>query len=194
VTSIHPKIEWRRWLLEQRRATTETTRLAEAAALRDAVSQWIKNEGFETVCAYVPVGHEPGSLELLDVLLADGCRVLLPIVVGEEPLDWADYAGPESLRPARFGLREPSGPRLGPGAIGDVDAILIPALAVDHRGVRLGRGAGHYDRSLPMAASRAVLVGVVRDTEFVAELPGEAHDVRMSAVLTPNGGIVPLPV
>ncbi len=84
--------------------------------------------------------------------------------------------------------------RQGPTTIGAADAVLVPALAVDHQGVRLGRGAGYYDRSLPMAAPSAPRIGIVRDGEFVVELPGEAHDVRMTGVLTPRRGVVALPV
>ena len=64
--------------------------------------------------------------------------------------------------------------------------ILVPALAVDRSGVRLGRGGGYYDRSLPLRAPGARLIAVVRDDELVAELPGEPHDVRMTHALTPG--------
>lgn len=188
------KSEWRRKLLEQRREVAEDTRSTEDSALQEAVLSWLDGRGARTVTAYVPVGGEPGSPSLLDALRDAGLRVLLPIVVGHEPLEWAAYTGPDSLRPARFGLLEPAGDRLGRAAIGEADALLVPALAVDHQGVRLGRGAGHYDRSLPLAAPGAALIGVVRDGEFVAELPGEPHDVRMTGVLTPRRGVVALPV
>jgi 5-formyltetrahydrofolate cyclo-ligase len=71
--------------------------------------------------------------------------------------------------------------------------VLVPALAVDRRGNRLGRGAGFYDRSLIYAAPQARLVAVVRDEELVDELPADPHDVRMTHALTPSGGIVTLP-
>ena len=63
---------------------------------------------------------------------------------------------------------------------------------VDRTGVRLGRGAGFYDRSLPLATPTAKLVAVVRDDELVDRLPAEPHDVRMTHALTPNGGVVAL--
>jgi 5-formyltetrahydrofolate cyclo-ligase len=58
--------------------------------------------------------------------------------------------------------------------------------------VRLGRGAGFYDRSLGLAASDARLITVVRDEELVSELPEDPHDVRMGWALTPGSGLVPL--
>ncbi len=183
----------RRELLAARRELPESVRADEGRQLAEAAVAALTGEGPGTACAYVPVGPEPGSLELLEGLRGLGWRVLLPVVVGEQPLDWAEYTGRESLSPAVFGLLEPTGPRLGPEAIGQARLVFVPALAIDHRGVRLGRGGGHYDRSLPMVSAGARLVGVVRDGEFVAELPSEEHDIRVGAVLTPGRGLVPLP-
>lgn len=162
--------------------------------MREQFRRWVRENGVHTLCAYVPVGREPGSTELLDDLRDIGCRVLLPVVVGQEPLDWAEYEGPSSLEKADLGLLEPTGRRVGSGGIGQAQVVLVPALAVDRAGRRLGRGGGHYDRSLPLRAADAKLVAVVRDDEVVDELPGEEHDVPMSAVLTPKAGVRDLPL
>ncbi|MGW4356722.1 5-formyltetrahydrofolate cyclo-ligase, partial [Nocardia sp. NPDC004582] len=140
------------------------------------------------VCAYVPVGAEPGSLALLDALRAAGARVLLPVTGEPGPLTWAEYTGPGGLRRGRFGLREPDGDPVTDG-ISAASTILVPALAVDRRGVRLGRGAGYYDRSLNAARADARLIAVVRDDELVDRLPEEPHDHRMGWALTPFGGL-----
>ena len=93
---------------------------------------------------------------------------------------------------ARFGLQEPVEPWLPADAINAASVVLVPALAVDRSGVRLGRGAGFYDRSLPLAAPTARLVAVVRDEELVNRLPAEPHDVLMTHALTPTAGLVTL--
>ncbi|GAB2956208.1 5-formyltetrahydrofolate cyclo-ligase [Amycolatopsis acidiphila] len=148
----------------------------------------------DTVCCYVPFGTEPGSAAWLDLLRGSGVRVLLPVIPPTPaPLDWAEHTGP--LAPGRLrGVLEPTGPRLGPAALGEAGLVLVPALAVDNRGARLGRGAGYYDRSLAHAAPDAVLLAPIRDHELVDHLPTEPHDVRMTAALTPRRGLVPLPV
>lgn len=150
----------------------------------------------QTICAYVPVGSEPGTLELIDSLHRRGVRVLLPVARHDtagipQPLQWGEYV-PGELVAARFGLREPAGARLTPEAIAAAATLLVPSLAVDLAGVRLGRGAGFYDRSLPLASGSARVVAVVRDDELVDRLPAEPHDVLMTHALTPRRGLVAL--
>ncbi|WP_298273762.1 5-formyltetrahydrofolate cyclo-ligase, partial [uncultured Bradyrhizobium sp.] len=76
--------------------------------------------------------------------------------------------------------------------VGEASAVLVPALAVDRRGTRLGRGAGFYDRTLQWAATMAPLVAIVRDDELVEELPNDPHDVRMTHAATPGLGVLDL--
>ena len=122
--------------------------------------------------------------------------MLLPVIAPVAgPLDWAEYKGPGALVPGRLrGILEPSGARLGVTAVEAADLVLLPALAVDHGGVRLGRGAGHYDRSLVFASPGTELVAVVRDSELVDQLPVQPHDVPMTGALTPGQGLVRLPM
>ena len=75
-------------------------------------------------------------------------------------------------------------------AIAEAALVLVPALAADRRGVRLGQGAGYYDRTLLAAAPGTELLCLVRDDEFVPRLPEDPHDVRVTAVLTPGRGVV----
>ena len=189
------KAERRSQLLAARRAVPAEVRRAEAAQLRDHLKQLLT--GTDTVAAYVPIGAEPGSPELLD-LLEQHCRsVLLPVVRagpdGEHlPLRWGRYVPGRLRAAARFGLQEPAEPGLPASALAQADVVLVPALAVDRRGVRLGRGGGFYDRSLVLCRPGARLVAVVRDCEVVEELPGEQHDVHMTHALTPSGGLIQL--
>lgn len=183
------KAELRRRIATDRRALPADRREAEAAALALAVAS-LAAAG-ETVCAYWPVGSEPGSPALIDGLLARGVRVLLPVVSAEGPLDWAEHTG--EMWEGPFGLLEPAGARLGAAAITQAGLVLVPALAVGRDGLRLGRGGGHYDRSLPLARAGVPLVAVVRDEELLETVPAQPHDVRVTAVLTPGAGLVPLP-
>ncbi|GAA5125855.1 5-formyltetrahydrofolate cyclo-ligase [Haloechinothrix salitolerans] len=194
----HPpqtKAEWRSVLRAQRSSVSRSTWEQEARALTEAIGALPMVRPGTSVGCYVPFGPEPGSLDMLDVLLDVGARVLLPIVPTERgPLDWAQYDGPDSLASGPLpGLLEPAGDRLGPEAIADAQVVLTPAVGVDENAVRLGRGAGYYDRSLPFTKPGTDLIAVVRDDEVVQRLPAESHDVRMTAALTPGGGLIPLP-
>lgn len=183
------KTHWRESITRRRRDVDVATRSAEAAALAAHAALVGRRCGRDaTVCAYVPVGREPGSTTLLDALLDEVARVLVPVAREPGPLSWARYRGEQSLVSAPYGLREPTGPTLPPTTVAEAALLLVPALAVDRRGVRLGRGAGFYDRTLT-AASGARLIAVVRDDEVVDELPEDPHDVRMHEVLTPGGGL-----
>jgi 5-formyltetrahydrofolate cyclo-ligase len=140
-----------------------------------------------TVAAYVSVATEPGTGPLIEELAAAGKRVLLPVLLPDGDLDWAVYDGPASLVPARFGLLEPVGPRLGPGAVATADVVLVPALAVDRSGMRLGRGGGSYDRALPRVPAGTFVCALLYDDELVDEVPRADHDRAVTAVVTPRG-------
>jgi 5-formyltetrahydrofolate cyclo-ligase len=188
------KMELRAEILAARRALTPELHDAEAHALCGHLGTFIG--AGETVCAYVPVGSEPGAFELIDSLLRRDVRVLLPVARHDAaglpvPLKWGEYR-PGALVTARFGLQEPAEPWLPAEAVASASVVLVPALAVDRTGVRLGRGAGFYDRSLPLATPAAQLVAVVRDDELVDRLPAEPHDVLMTHALTPSGGLAAL--
>jgi 5-formyltetrahydrofolate cyclo-ligase len=144
-----------------------------------------------TIAAYAPVGREPGGPDLPETLaaaLAPHSRLLLPVLLDDGDLDWASYDGPLSLRAGPRGLRQPSGPRLGVAAIGEADLIIVPALAVDRRGMRLGRGGGSYDRALARATS-AFTVALLHDGELLEAVPVEEHDQPVRATITPRGGL-----
>ncbi|MEU6828776.1 5-formyltetrahydrofolate cyclo-ligase [Nocardia beijingensis] len=180
------KHAWRTELLARRAVMPATVREKEAFALATTVGA-MGVRGW--VCAYVPVAGEPGSTAMLDALRGGGARVLVPVTGPPGPLSWAEYTGADAMRRARYGLLEPTGAVLPPETVTRADLILVPALAVDLRGVRLGRGAGYYDRTLPAARPDARVVAVVRDDELVDRLPEEPHDLRMGWALTPRGGL-----
>lgn len=190
----HDKAGWRHRILARRSAMSSEMRSSEAKSLVAAVTALPMVECGATVCGYLPFGSEPGSLDMIEALRAAGARVLLPVVPhAPGPLQWAVFHGARSLVAGRLrAIQEPTGSRFPPTVLQEASLVLVPALAVDRVGVRLGRGAGYYDRSLPLAAPTAALVAVVRDDEFVPRLPADAHDVRMTGVLTPHGGLTVL--
>lgn len=105
-------------------------------------------------------------------------RILLPVVVGDD-LELRVYAGDDSLRTGAFHIAEPAGEAFTDYAA--IDLAVIPGVAFDRRGNRLGRGKGYYDRLLPRLT--AYKIGVCFPFQRVESLPAEAHDVRMDEII-----------
>lgn len=181
------KAQWRAQILTSRRSLPAVQRQRENEALVGFVTDFDFTS--DSICAYVPLASEPGSLDFLDALRARGVRVLVPVTGERGPLSWAEYGGPRSLAPGPFGISYPTGPILPPDEIRSARTIFVPALAVDRRGVRLGRGAGYYDRTLTLVAPETTLIAIVRDNELVPALPEDPHDVPMTCALTPGHGL-----
>ena len=141
------------------------------------------------VAAYVSVGTEPATAALLSALMEAAVPVLLPVLLPDGELDWTRYDG--AVVPGRRGLLEPTGPRLGPAAVAQCCVVVVPALAVDRSGTRLGRGGGSYDRALTRTS--ALLVAALHHGDLVETLPAEPHDVPVDAVVLPGLGLMRLP-
>jgi 5-formyltetrahydrofolate cyclo-ligase len=161
-------------------------------AARDAVTLHLRSvlNRMTCVAAYHPLPTEPLDPLFLDEL-ALTTRVLVPVVSGNGPLDWCEHPGP--LRRGQYGINEPTGPRLGSSAITTAAVILVPALAVDRAGHRLGRGGGHYDRTLDHLRRfdpnrPPTLIAVIYDHELLDAVPSDTHDQPVTAVITPDTG------
>jgi 5-formyltetrahydrofolate cyclo-ligase len=183
----------REFLAVRNRLTGDDVREA-AASLAGRALELAELADARTVAAYVSVGSEPGTLALLDALRTRGVRVLLPALLPDHDLDWGAYTGEGSLARVQHGgkmaLFEPAGERLGPDAVTAADVVLLPGLAVDTRGVRLGRGGGSYDRvlaRLERAGAHPALVVLLYDWEVTEHVPAEAHDRPVQAAVTPSG-------
>ncbi|WP_444970981.1 5-formyltetrahydrofolate cyclo-ligase [Streptomyces sp. SAI-25] len=187
---VPEKASLRRELLAARALLSTEDVTAAATALASRALALPELADARTVAAYVSVGREPGTRALLDALRERGVRVLLPVLLADNDLDWAVYGGAEHLLPAGRGLLEPDGDRLGPAAVVEADAVLLPGLAVDGAGMRLGRGGGSYDRVLARisaAGADPALIVLLYADEVVARVPVEPHDHPVDAVVTPAG-------
>jgi 5-formyltetrahydrofolate cyclo-ligase len=180
-------------LLAARQQLTPAGRAGAGRDIRDAVLSMPQTQMAGTVAAYYSIGSEPDTHGLLFALWKRGTYVLLPILLPDGDLDWASYEGPDSLRPGPRGLHEPGEPPRGTGAIRSADLVLVPAVAVDHSGMRLGRGGGSYDRALARVGTPVPTVALLYDSEFLPHVPAGQHDQRVRMIARPSSGVTRLP-
>jgi 5-formyltetrahydrofolate cyclo-ligase len=183
------KAELRAQVLARRSALSADQRTAAGKLIRDAVLAAPQVQMAGTIAAYYSVGTEPDTRGLVYALWKRGSYVLLPLLRPDGDLDWASYEGPDSLVAGPRGLREPGEPPRGVDAVARADVVLVPALAVDAAGRRLGRGGGSYDRALARVGPLVPLIALIYDDELVEQVPAEGHDVAVRATARPRSGL-----
>jgi 5-formyltetrahydrofolate cyclo-ligase len=180
-------------LLAARARLTLEQRAAAGRAIRDAVLSMPETQMAGTVAAYYSMSTEPDTHGLIYALWKRGTYVLLPVLLADGDLDWASYEGPDSLRPGPRGLTEPAETPRGVQGIASADLVLLPALAVDRLGWRLGRGGGSYDRALTRVGTPIPTVALLYDGELLDRVPAGRHDQRVRLIARPSQGITRLP-
>jgi 5-formyltetrahydrofolate cyclo-ligase len=131
----------------------------------------------------IPERHEVDLRAADTVLRARGVAVAYPSIDPETHAMTFRFAAPDALEEQGLGFREPP-PGAPEAARGELDVIVVPAIALDPVGHRIGYGAGFYDRALPPFAPPAVTIGVAFDFQLVAEVPFTEHDVALGFVIT----------
>lgn len=181
------KRTWRRAVRAARRERAATRdRVTDGERLAEQVmALWAERGQPACMAAYRSLPTEPPTEPLLHRLVTAGVRVLLPDLLEDRDLDWQEVTGAPPDGPAEVG------PRQGLAAIGAAGLVVVPALAVDRGGVRLGQGGGSYDRAVGRRAPGALVVALLHDGELLpaGRLPTEAHDARVDAVVTADGGL-----
>lgn len=184
---------------------------ASARAARRALEPELRRAASEAICrhllalprlveaavvlGYAASSEEPDPSGALTALLEQGAAVLLPRVEGEQ-LEIVAIEDLVALAPGYLGIPEPTGPAVE--VFPPIDtaslAVLVPGVAFDPRGGRLGQGGGHYDRLLALldgATAAPVLIGVAFTTQLVQEVPRARHDHGVHLVVTEDGAIGP---
>jgi 5-formyltetrahydrofolate cyclo-ligase len=172
----------------RRRVRTAAERAAAAGALVEIALERPEIQAARCVALYAATPTEPQTAPLRDTLRRLGISVLLPMV-RPDGLEWGWDTGDQLLVSRDLGGPEPAGPSLGPRGVLAADVVLVPALAVDTLGTRLGQGGGYYDAALPMLDRGVPVFAVVHDDEVldasVEPLPSQEHDVAVDGALTP---------
>ena len=158
---------------------------AEAAHLLERFAQLPEVLAADTVMVFCGVGREPDTAPLIRTLLERGQKVALPVCLPGRRLEARVISDESQLAPGKFGIPEPTTPAYD----GEIDLVIVPAVAFDAKGRRLGRGGGYYDRFIKKQ-THAVLVGVGYDFQLVDEVPAARHDQRVHRIILPSKTIL----
>lgn len=142
--------------------------------------------GAATVFAYYSLPDEVFTHQLIDELVAEGKTVFLPKVTGPDTMTWHRYTSPADLLLGAFGIAEPKGMMVdgqdfAPSTDGE-QVVLVPGIAFDAQGHRLGRGRGYYDRFLALHPDM-YKIGVCFDFQKLPEVPVDAFDIPVDEVI-----------
>lgn len=170
-------------------AMTEDEKADGSRRLRESIGAAASWRAASAILGFVALPSEPDLSALLASASESGRTVCVPRWNAETgSYEAARLAGPESLRPGPFGVPEPAD-SLPSLAWERLDLILVPGLAFDRHGWRLGRGRGFFDRILSQASS-ARRWGVAFDRQVVEHVPHEPHDVNVHTLATPQLGLL----
>lgn len=176
-----PKQSIRERLLAERRHLAPATCFSRSLLAQRRLLQTPEFQSAHTVGLYSPILNEVFTETLFEVARSLKKRVLYPRV-DKNQLEFVVVEERNELAHGRFGVLEPTGQAIC-GA-GDIDFLVIPGVAFDLSGFRLGYGKGFYDRALAHWTGRGVLAGLCFDFQVLEKLPAESHDVRLDLVLT----------
>jgi 5-formyltetrahydrofolate cyclo-ligase len=163
-----------------RAALGQGHRRAAAAAIANRLAGLVAERGADDIGLYAATADEVDLDVLRDRWLAEGRRVALPRTTGPSAMVFHLVTGPPTTT-GRFGIAEPD--RTAPVAA-TLDLVVVPGVAFDPRGGRVGQGAGFYDRWLAATQPRPFTVGVCFAAQLVEEVPRERHDIDLDAVVT----------
>lgn len=176
-----PKKPIRAALLAQRKHLSLDTCLHLSLEAQQRLLQLPEFAAADAIALYSPIRNEPFTEEVFRQARRLGKQVAYPRVEGDA-MAFFEVADHDELQPGNFGVLEPRGDRLLP--VERLDLLLVPGVAFDLAGHRLGYGKGFYDRLLQRRAPHGRLVGFCYEFQLLPALPAEPHDVRMDLLVT----------
>ena len=177
------KKELRRYIREQKRHFTPQQLGEMSLCIMSSVLTHPRIQEADTILMYHSLPDEVDTHSALDQLLAMGKKVLLPKVVSDTEMTIHEYTGQNSLKPSEpYGILEPTTPELSIINC-QLSIAIVPAMAFDKQGHRLGRGKGYYDRFLSRIPN-IYKIGVCFPFQMLESIPSESTDVVMDEVIT----------
>lgn len=178
------KKELRRIFLKTRSELAAEDIIEKSAKIMSRLFSLSEFRGAKTIMFYVDAGNEVKTRDGLTKALSEGKRVVVPKVKKGYGLLAIEIKSLDELSPGTFGILEPAGEKgISPE---EIDLVVVPGVAFDKRGNRMGYGAGYYDSFLPKLRPEVKKVAVAFEMQVTDSLPAEEHDVKMDLIITEN--------
>ncbi len=171
-------------VLGRRDALAPHARELASAYIAERVNELLSLSDRRTVALYAPKGSEVETWLIDEHIRAIGGRVVYPRIVDHSRVLEFHEVVPEQLVASRFGLREPRADWRNIVGLVEIQAFVVPGLAFDRRGGRLGWGRGHYDATFAAAAPDALRIGIAFDIQLIDSVARDPHDIDLSHVVT----------
>lgn len=178
-----PKRSLRQQILARRRALSHDAWLSSSRMAQRQLTALEEFARADCIALYAPAHNETDTTEILEAAFAAGKRVLYPAVCGERMV-FRQVEELRSLTEGSFGILEPCPTGIDHHA-DEPDLIVVPGVAFDLHGHRIGYGKGYYDRFLLHPGRKAHLIGLCHDFQLIdGAIPAEGHDIRMELIVT----------
>jgi 5-formyltetrahydrofolate cyclo-ligase len=174
----------RRVMLARRDALASHDRELASMRIAERVNDLLSMTDCRTVALYAPKGSEVETWLIDEHVRATGGRIAYPRIVGSQRELELHEVVPEQLVAGQFGLREPKADWRNIVGVVEIQAFIVPGLAFDRRGGRIGWGKGHYDATLASASPKALRIGIAFDTQLIDAVARDPHDIDLSHVVT----------
>jgi 5-formyltetrahydrofolate cyclo-ligase len=185
---ITAKQQFRRQMLTERAALPQERRMYFSQAVVLRLLEFAPLAACRSVLAYHPFRDELDIRPFMEAARSRGQDVWLPLSLpSERRLVPYRYTGPDGMRKGAYGIMEPDPSVAEPVDISALDAVIVPGVAFDRRGGRMGYGAGYYDRFLSSLPRKPLLIGCCFSLQLVEQVPVEPHDFHMDFVATEEG-------
>jgi 5-formyltetrahydrofolate cyclo-ligase len=180
--SVMPKHTLRQYMLGRRRHLSRKDIESASALIQGRFLSLPLYTAAHVVALYAPVDNEVLTAEVMVKAIGAGKRIVLPMVQGAS-LQYREVSDPACLLPGHFGILRP--PESCPTvSLHEIDAVVVPGVAFDMGGHRIGYGKGYFDRCFHDWEGTGRLVGFCYDFQLLEEILGEPHDVEMDIILT----------
>ena len=189
---MNSKTEIRKQLLSLRNSLSTEEMKTSSGEIVDRLMRIEEIRNASTLMAFLSFGSEVDLDELIRWGWREEKQVVVPFCRPESrEMTACRIDGFDELETGHYGIREPKEGLLRPVEGGEIEAILVPAVAFDRRGYRVGYGGGYYDRFLP-AAPQAAKIGVAFSSQIIEKIPVDAHDLPVDMIVTESEVIVPV--